>query len=91
MIQGLGVSSAMVSVLVFALYLESDDVRIVFADPRALWVCVPALVFWFSRLWLKTQRGEVSEDPVLFAIKDRVSIAVGLLLTGLFVIPQFIY
>ncbi len=91
MIQGLGVSSAMVSVLVFALYLESDDVRIVFDDPRALWFCVPLLVFWFSRLWLKTQRGEVSEDPVLFAIRDKVSIAVGLLLTGLFVIPQFIY
>jgi len=86
-IQALGVSSAMVSVLVFSLFLDSDAVRAVFTDPSILWVCVPVLVFWFARIWLKTQRGEVGEDPVLFAVKDLVSILVSLLLFGIFTIP----
>ena len=39
----------------------------------------PLLLFWISRIWVKTHRGEMHDDPVVFAARDKVSLAVGIL------------
>lgn len=70
----LGVSSGIVAALVVVLYLESDEVRALYTLPAALWVAVPLLVFWIARAWLITTRGGMHDDPIIFAIKDRVSL-----------------
>lgn len=82
-----GVSSGLISVLVFALYLESEDFATLFPNPLVVWPCVPILLYWFSRIWILSGRGELNEDPVLFAVKDRQSIIVGALLLGCFLVP----
>ncbi len=68
-----GVTSAMTSVLVLALYINSAQVRIGYHHPEWLWPMVPVLLYWVSRVWVLGHRGLMHEDPVLFALRDRVS------------------
>lgn len=72
-ISAIGISSGVVSVLVAALYVNSPDVRILYVQPQLLWLLCPIFFYWVIRIWLKTLRGEMPEDPVLFALKDRGS------------------
>jgi len=72
-ITSIGIASGVVSVLVAALYVNSADVRILYAQPQILWLLCPILFYWVIRAWLRTLRGQMPEDPVLFALKDRVS------------------
>jgi hypothetical protein len=69
----LGSASAFTSVLVLALYINSSAVPGLYRRPQFLWLTCPVLLYWLSRLWILARRGAVVEDPVVFAIKDRVS------------------
>ena len=42
--------------------------------PQRVWFTIPILLFWISHIWLQANRGHMHDDPVIFAIKDRVSI-----------------
>lgn len=80
-LMSLGTSSGMLSVLVLALYISSPNVAAMYQEPLWLWSLPPAALYWTSRLWMKAQRGEIHDDPVIFAIRDRQSLLVVLLLT----------
>jgi len=72
----LGAASGYIAVVVLALFVSSDDVTKLYANPSYLWATCPLLLFWVSRIWLLAHRGEVDSDPIVFAIRDRVSYAV---------------
>jgi 4-hydroxybenzoate polyprenyltransferase len=78
-----GIASGFVAVLVFALYLQSPEVRRLYRTPEILWGCCPVLLFWQSRLWLIAIRGRLCSDPVLFALKDPVSYVTGALVLAI--------
>jgi 4-hydroxybenzoate polyprenyltransferase len=71
-----GACSGYLAVLVFALYITSQDVLLLYRQPAILWVVPPLLLYWVTRVWLLAHRRELGEDPVLFAIRDRTSYAV---------------
>lgn len=73
----LGVSSGMLGVLVLALYINSPAISILYRAPESLWLLCVVLMFWVGRIWLKAHRGEMHDDPILFAIKDKISLACG--------------
>ena len=76
-----GVASGYLAVLVVALYLNSPQVNALYGNGAWLWLICPLLVYWISRVWLIAHRGEMADDPVLFAIKDPASyVVVGLAL-----------
>ena len=77
-----GISSALVAVAVFALYLDSEDVAAVYALPQVAWLAIPLLAYLVARIWFKTIRDEMSQDPVLFVLRDAASL-VTLILIGL--------
>lgn len=79
-LMSLGTSSGLVSVLILALYIASPQVVATYQEPIWLWLVLPAILYWMSRLWMKTHRGEVHDDPVLFAMRDRQSIIIVLFL-----------
>lgn len=62
-----GLSSAHLSVLVVALYINSDKVLRMYQTPEVLWSICPLLLYWTGRIWLITSRGEMHEDPIVFA------------------------
>jgi 4-hydroxybenzoate polyprenyltransferase len=70
----MGINSGFLSVLVFILYFNSDQVLDQYETPQFLMGVVPLLVFWLGRLWMLAFRGQVNEDPVLYVSKDKVSL-----------------
>ncbi|HIO97826.1 MAG TPA: UbiA family prenyltransferase [Leucothrix sp.] len=86
MLNSSGVAAGYISILVVALYIDSEKVQQMYAHPEILWLICPPLLFWIGRIWLITGRGEMHEDPIVFAIKDKVSLLIvslcGLILMG---------
>ena len=78
-VQVLGLSSGYAAVLVLALYLNSATVVRLYPTPQYVWVVVPVLLFWISWTWFKAHRGEMHDDPLVFAVKDPPSLFAGLL------------
>lgn len=83
-IQALGIASGFASSLVLALYLNSDAVLELYKMPQFIWGAIPVLLFWISWIWMQAHRGNMHDDPLVFAIKDKVSIFSGVLF-GLFI------
>jgi 4-hydroxybenzoate polyprenyltransferase len=79
LLTSLGVSSGIASALMLALYSESAHVRSLYAEPNWLWGACVLCLFWISRVWLLTERGELDDDPVVFAIKDKVTLVIAAL------------
>lgn len=76
MVGALAGASGFVSVLVLALYINSPDVHELYPRPDALWAIGILLLYWVSRILMLAHRGEVHDDPVVFAVKDRGSLVV---------------
>jgi hypothetical protein len=72
-VAALGMSCGSIAVLVLALYINSPGVGALYQNPYTIWSLCPMLLYWIGRVWLKTWRGEMHEDPVLFAVRDRAS------------------
>lgn len=72
-LQTLAAASGNVAVLTFFLYLSSPAVVRLYRDPEPLWVAPVILLYWITRVLILTSRGQMLEDPVLFAVKDRTS------------------
>ncbi len=80
----LGGASGFAAVLVLALYLNSPQVDARYGQPEVLWLLCPLLVYWIGRVMMLTNRGFVDDDPILFAVRDRPSLGVGVLCVGVF-------
>lgn len=79
MISSLGASSGYLAVMVLALYIHDPATMMLYAHPQVIWLACPLLLFWVTRVWMLTHRGEMHDDPIVFAIRDRVSLVVGAL------------
>lgn len=67
------------AILVVALYMQSPDVSVLYGNPARLWFLYPLLLYWITRIILLASRNELHDDPVVFALTDRASWAVGAL------------
>jgi len=78
-LRAMAMSAGYAAVLVFALYVESDTTAELYAQPIVLWLICPLLIYWISRMVMVTHRGHMTDDPIVYAARDRVSqITVGL-------------
>jgi 4-hydroxybenzoate polyprenyltransferase/phosphoserine phosphatase len=69
----MGAASGYIAVLVLALYINDDLTRALYERPDALWLVCPLFLYWVSWMWLIAHRGKMHSDPLVFAMKDRVS------------------
>ncbi len=77
-LRSFGTSSAYASIVIFALYINGRDVVALYHHPNRMWLITPLLILWVSRVWLLASRGLLDEDPVVFALSDRMSLLLGL-------------
>lgn len=75
-----GIGSSLLSVLILSLYMSSPDVSRLYKHPLVLIVILPLMVTWLLRIWILTGRGQMNEDPVSFAVKDKFSYLMGFLI-----------
>jgi 4-hydroxybenzoate polyprenyltransferase/phosphoserine phosphatase len=84
MIAALGAAAGYLSVMVLALYTQDRATVVLYRQPQLIWLACPLLLFWITRTWMLTHRGLMHDDPVVFALKDRASLAVGALFALIF-------
>ncbi len=76
-LRSFGTASAYASIVIFALYINNPEVSRLYPHPLRLWLMTPVLIWWLSRVWLRASRGQMEEDPVVFALTDRSSLLAG--------------
>jgi 4-hydroxybenzoate polyprenyltransferase len=80
LILSLGTAAGYCSIVVIAVYINSPDSLVHYRHTRPLWLICPLLLFWISRVWMLAARGHMHEDPVVFALRDRTSLLLVVLL-----------
>jgi len=73
----LGVANITAAVVILALYINSPEVKVLYSTPEILWLLCLLLLYWGNRIWVGARRGRIADDPVLFALRDRISLMVG--------------
>jgi 4-hydroxybenzoate polyprenyltransferase len=89
-IVSLGTSSGYLSVLVLALYIQDARTITMYKTHELIWLACPILLFWISRIWMLTHRGCMDDDPVLYAVKDRISLITGALFAITFILASLV-
>lgn len=77
LLRGFGIAGAFAAMVVFAIYIGSPNAAKLYNRSELLWLILALLILWLTRLWLLTSRGKLDEDPVVFALSDRMSLAIG--------------
>ncbi len=77
-LRGFGTASGYASVVVFTLYINNPAILEIYQHFQRLWLLTPVLIFWINRVWLLAHRGELNEDPVVFALTDYWSAILGI-------------
>lgn len=82
LLRSLGLASGGLAALVVALYIETSGARSAYPRASWLWFACPVIWYWLARLWFKCERGELTDDPVLYAVRDPGSWACAALIAG---------
>ena len=76
LISSLGTASGYMAVLVLALYIQDAKTTSLYRHPQFIWLACPLLLYWISRTWIIAHRGLMHDDPIVFAARDKISLAV---------------
>ncbi len=85
-LRSFGTMSGIAAVVIFTLYINSPETLALYRHPGRMWLIVPLLLWWIFRVWLLAGRGELDEDPVIFAVTDRLSLLIGLCIAAVVVL-----
>jgi len=89
MISSMGISAGNIAVLVLALYIQDSHTTVLYRTPKFIWIACPLLLFWTSRMWLATHRGQMHDDPIVYAAKDKTTWGVAACFVGVFILARF--
>ena len=88
LVQQFGIASGYAVTLVLALYLNSQNIIKLYRTPEIIWGAVPLMLLWISWMWLKAHRGLMHDDPIVFAIKDKISVLIGALFVTIIIVAR---
>jgi len=88
LVSSLGGSAGFIAVLVLALYIQDGQAAHLYATPQLIWLACPVMLFWISRAWLIAHRGRMHDDPIVFALKDKVSWGVGMFMLAVLALAR---
>ncbi|MGH6977287.1 MAG: UbiA family prenyltransferase, partial [Stellaceae bacterium] len=80
MLEAMAAGTGYVAIMIFALYINSPAVAALYRSPEYLWAICLVLFYWISRVLLLTHRGDMHDDPVVFAATDLKSHVCGVLI-----------
>jgi 4-hydroxybenzoate polyprenyltransferase len=89
MVASMGPTAGYIAILVFCLYVESSAVKVNYQNPMVLWFVCPVLLYWISRVWFLAHRGNMQDDPVKFALTDRLSWACAVAIAVIAALARF--
>ncbi|MFP4892948.1 UbiA family prenyltransferase [Paraburkholderia sp. EG304] len=78
-VRSFGPAAGYVAVLVLALYMSSDAVTGLYRHPHRLWIFFVLVLYWISRVWMVAFRGQMHDDPIVYAFRNRASLVIMIL------------
>jgi 4-hydroxybenzoate polyprenyltransferase len=88
LIKILGINAGYLSVLILALYLNSETIMKLYKTPEWMWGALILVLFWINWIWFKAHRNEINYDPVIFSLQDKTSILIIVLLFAIFILAS---
>ena len=88
LLKSVGPTSGYLSMLVLALYINSNEVAAQYRDPTMLWLIGPFFFYWITRIWFKAHRGRLDDDPIVFTVKDPRSYVIGAIIAIIIVLAS---
>jgi hypothetical protein len=86
----MSVGTGLIAVLIFALYINSEETFSLYTRPDMLWFALLSLLYWLLHIGFATNRGVMVDDPIVFAVKDPVSLFCGIVFCGALVCASLI-
>jgi len=90
MVSSFGGSAGYSAVVVLALYIQDSHTAALYSTPTIIWLACPLMLFWISRVWFIAHRGNMHDDPIVFALKDYVSWFVIVLFATIFILAKIV-
>ncbi len=87
-VSNLGTGAGLIAILVLALHTQDGRTSQLYSSPKFIWLACPQLQYWIARAWLIAHRGDMPDDPIAFALKDRVSWMLGALVIVVFALAR---
>jgi 4-hydroxybenzoate polyprenyltransferase len=82
----IGISSGLMTVVVFALYINSPEINSLYSNPEILWILCFLLLYWISHIWHSAYKGKMTDDPIIFSLKNRRSMITIILMAITFIL-----
>ena len=77
----MGVAFSVGALILLGIFLSVVAVpEMLYRSPQRFWIAVPLLLIWTFRIWVFAVRGSLPDDPVLFSLRDPLSLSLGTLL-----------
>jgi 4-hydroxybenzoate polyprenyltransferase len=74
LVRSVGPTSGYIAALLILLYVDlSPDVTRLYRHAAVLNLLCPLILYWITRVWFLAQRQQLVDDPVVFALRDRIS------------------
>lgn len=86
----LGIGSSLAAVIVFGLFINAPETATRYAIPELLWFVAIGLIALFARLWIKTVRGAMNDDPLVHLIEDYGSLFTMLIMAATMMTAHFV-
>jgi len=85
----LGIGAGFSSIIFFSLFISTPETLHKYQTPELLWLVSAGLIYWLSKMWIKTARGEMHDDPIIFAITNRESLFTIIVMVIIVIIAHF--
>ncbi|PID76014.1 MAG: 4-hydroxybenzoate polyprenyltransferase [Deltaproteobacteria bacterium] len=85
----LGVGASLLAIVVLSLFINAPETQQKYASPELLWGPAVVIMYWLGRMWIKTSRGEIDDDPILYVIKDSISYMIFFFTISITIISYF--
>jgi 4-hydroxybenzoate polyprenyltransferase len=72
-IAALAAASGLNAVTIVSLFIASPTVQASYRRPELLWLMCPVMMYWIARTLLMAHRRMVTDDPLVFALRDKSS------------------
>lgn len=86
----LGISTYIGAIILFGLYITASDTIVLYHVPALLWLVQLLMIYLIGNLWMMTKRGLMNEDPIVFLIQDKKSLALLALIIGIILLARYL-
>ena len=73
MIYWIAILTGLISILVLIFHINSPVVIKQYSFPDILWIICFVMLFWISRIIYVSNKGQIKDDPIVYAISDKIS------------------